>query len=173
VAQQPLVGQGLLINEASRSHSGTPHAVGLLWTSDQPEAETSTWQHTTLKKRQTSPEGFEPAIPTSERPQTYALDRTATEVGVRLSLFWLNWNKSNGQAYFPGTSIRISTFISSETFLMMWKVFQVSFVENKGRKEEVLIKWKICMFTSWRQNQWAIPLADRISENDTQEYREP
>jgi len=25
-----------------RSHSGTPHLSGLLWTSDQPEAETST-----------------------------------------------------------------------------------------------------------------------------------
>jgi len=32
---------------ASRSHSDTPHSVGLLWTSDKPDAETSTWQHTT------------------------------------------------------------------------------------------------------------------------------
>jgi hypothetical protein len=48
VAQQPLVGQGLLIIEASRSHSDTPHSVGLLWTGDQPDTETSTWQHTTL-----------------------------------------------------------------------------------------------------------------------------
>jgi hypothetical protein len=43
MAQQPLVGQGLIIIiEASRSHSDTPHSVGLLWTSDQPDAETST-----------------------------------------------------------------------------------------------------------------------------------
>jgi hypothetical protein len=42
MAQQPLVGQGLLIIEASRSHSDTPHSVGLLWTSDQSVAETST-----------------------------------------------------------------------------------------------------------------------------------
>ena len=42
MAQQPLVGQGLLIIEASRSHSDTSHSVGLLWTSDQPVAETST-----------------------------------------------------------------------------------------------------------------------------------
>ena len=27
------------------------------------------------------PEGFEPAIPTSKRPQTYTLDRAATEIG--------------------------------------------------------------------------------------------
>jgi hypothetical protein len=41
-ARQPLGGLGLLIIEASRSHSDTPHSVGLLWTSDQPVAETST-----------------------------------------------------------------------------------------------------------------------------------
>jgi hypothetical protein len=43
-----VVGLGLLIIEASWSHSDTPHSVGPLWTSDQPDAETSTWQHTTL-----------------------------------------------------------------------------------------------------------------------------
>jgi hypothetical protein len=36
------VGQSLLIVEASRSHSETPHSVGLLWRSDQPDAITST-----------------------------------------------------------------------------------------------------------------------------------
>jgi len=48
MAQQPIVGQGLLIIEASRSHSDTPQSVGLLWTSDKPDAETCTSQHTTL-----------------------------------------------------------------------------------------------------------------------------
>ena len=42
------VGQGLLIVEDSRSHSDTPHSVWLLWTSDRPVAETSTWQNTTF-----------------------------------------------------------------------------------------------------------------------------
>ena len=50
MAQQPLVGQGLLIIEASRSHSDTPHSVRLLWTSDRTVAETSTWQHTTITR---------------------------------------------------------------------------------------------------------------------------
>ena len=46
MARQPLVGQGLINIEASRSHFlDTPHSVGLLWTSDQPDAETSTWKH--------------------------------------------------------------------------------------------------------------------------------
>jgi len=57
MAQRPLVGQGLIIIiiiiiiiEASRSHSDTPQSVGLLWTSDQPDPETSTSQHTTLTR---------------------------------------------------------------------------------------------------------------------------
>ena len=48
MAQVPLAGQGLLIIKASRSHSDTPHTVGRLWTSNQPDAETSlpdTTQH--------------------------------------------------------------------------------------------------------------------------------
>ena len=48
MVQQPLAGQGLVICEDSRSHSVTPHSVGLLWTSDQPDAETSTLQSITL-----------------------------------------------------------------------------------------------------------------------------
>ena len=72
--QQLLVGQGPLI-EASLSQS-----VGLLWTTARPNEETSTWQHKTLNKRQTSTPsaGFEAAIPASERgckptPQTARL----------------------------------------------------------------------------------------------------
>ena len=40
MAQQPLVGQSLLVIEAS--HSDAPHSIELLWTSDRPVAETST-----------------------------------------------------------------------------------------------------------------------------------
>jgi len=48
MAQKPPVGQGLHIIGASWLH--TPHSVGLLCTSDQPDAQTSTWQHTTLTR---------------------------------------------------------------------------------------------------------------------------
>jgi hypothetical protein len=48
--QQLLVVHGLLITEASRSHSDASRSVGLLCKSDQPDAETSTWQHTTLTR---------------------------------------------------------------------------------------------------------------------------
>ena len=39
------------------------------------------------------PVGFEPTIPASERPQTYALDRAATETGYNLkymSLYFMH-----------------------------------------------------------------------------------
>ena len=49
MAQQPM-GQGLLIIEASRSHSDTSHSVGLLWISDQPDLELCLTTHNTQKK---------------------------------------------------------------------------------------------------------------------------
>ena len=49
MTQQPSVNQGHLIIEVSRPHSDTPHSEGLFWTSDQPDAEISTSQYTTLK----------------------------------------------------------------------------------------------------------------------------
>ena len=48
--RQPLLTQGRLIVEASRSHSDTPHSVGLLCKGDQPDAGTSTCQNTTLTR---------------------------------------------------------------------------------------------------------------------------
>ena len=48
MAQQPLVGQGLLIMEAAPSHSQTRHSVGRLWMSDQPDAQASICQKITF-----------------------------------------------------------------------------------------------------------------------------
>jgi hypothetical protein len=68
IPQQPPVGQGLPIIVASRSHSDTPHSVGLFGTSEQPDTEISTCQHSTLTRDKASmlPAGFEPAIPASK-----------------------------------------------------------------------------------------------------------
>jgi hypothetical protein len=41
MAQKLLLDEGIFIIAALRSHSDTPHSVGSLWTSDQPDAETS------------------------------------------------------------------------------------------------------------------------------------
>ena len=48
MARPTPVGRHRLNIESSRSHSDAPRSVGLLWTGDQPDAETSTWQNTTL-----------------------------------------------------------------------------------------------------------------------------
>ena len=50
MAQQPPVGQGLFTVEAARLDSDTAHSVEILWTSNQPDAETSTLQLTTLTR---------------------------------------------------------------------------------------------------------------------------
>jgi hypothetical protein len=59
--------------------------VGLLWMNDQPVAKPlPTQDNTTYKhKGQTSmpSAGFEPTIPATKCPQTYTLNRAATEVG--------------------------------------------------------------------------------------------
>jgi hypothetical protein len=93
LAQQPQLGQGLLIIEASRSHS-----VGLLWTSDQPDEQTYTWQtHKDSQKTHFHPTlpsmVFEPAIPASELLQTHALDRAAT--GIATNLIYLLITNTN------------------------------------------------------------------------------
>jgi hypothetical protein len=56
MARQPLGGLGRLFFRGFTitQFLDTPHSVGLLWTRDQLVADTSTWQHTTLTKRQTS-----------------------------------------------------------------------------------------------------------------------
>jgi hypothetical protein len=57
--------------------------MALLWTSDQPLAQAAINTTHSKHNRQTSmlTAGFETAIPVSERPQTYALDRAATGFG--------------------------------------------------------------------------------------------
>ena len=58
MAEPLLVDQDFFIIEASRSDSDTPHSVGLLWTSDQPDAKTT---HNTHKGH--TPGGIRTRIP--------------------------------------------------------------------------------------------------------------
>jgi hypothetical protein len=83
IHSQALIVQGgplAFLFRVSWSHT-YKHTVGLLWTSDQPVAEASTY--TGQHRRQTNmpSAGFEPAIPATKRPQTYALDRASIEAG--------------------------------------------------------------------------------------------
>ena len=78
MAQQPPVGQGLLIIEASRTHSDTPHSVGLFWTRDRPDPETSTWQHASLRW------GRHPCPREDSNPQSQQVSgRKPTQLTVR------------------------------------------------------------------------------------------
>ena len=86
MAQQPLVGQGLLINEASRSYSDTTHSLGRTpqdeWSARRRDLYLTT--HNTHKRyRPMLPAGFEHAIPAGERPQTHDLNRAATVIGFK------------------------------------------------------------------------------------------
>jgi hypothetical protein len=72
----PLVGQGFLIVEASWSHADTPHSVGLIWASDRPDAETSTFTTQTLTIDR------HPCPRRDWNPQTHASDRAATGIGT-------------------------------------------------------------------------------------------
>jgi len=78
-----------LVVKTAWSHSDTPHSIWLLWKGDQPEAETSTWQHTALTRdmHQLPPVEFEPAIPETIRKQTHTLHRAATGIGEYLTYF--------------------------------------------------------------------------------------
>ena len=72
-----------LSHSVRHTHTHTyTHLAELLWTSDRPVAETYTLQHN-IYKRQTSmaSAGIEPAVPTSEWLQSYAIDRAAPRIG--------------------------------------------------------------------------------------------
>jgi hypothetical protein len=82
---EPIPGHGLPLRGAPRSHSDTPASVGLLWTREEPKAETSIWQHTTLTTETSMPPSrHEPTIPESERPQTPHLDRAGPRSVLRV-----------------------------------------------------------------------------------------
>jgi len=89
----------LLVVEILRSHWHTPHSVGHLWLSDQPDAETSSYKRYKYVMRQTSipPAGFEPAIRASEQMQTHALDRGATVISSHFTQ--AGWKQVTCQTY--------------------------------------------------------------------------
>jgi hypothetical protein len=82
VTQQPNSSLSRLVVKVPKSNKirHTPHPLGLLWTSDQPVAETATYTTCNKHKRRTSmpSAGFGPAIPTTERRQTCVIELTAT-----------------------------------------------------------------------------------------------
>jgi hypothetical protein len=80
MAQQPLVDQGLLITEPSRSHTHT-HTFGRI-PLDEWSARCIDLYLTTHNTHCMKPAGFEPTIPASNWPHTHALDRAAIGIGI-------------------------------------------------------------------------------------------
>ena len=94
MAQQPLVSQGLLTIEASRLHSDTPQSVGLLWTSHQPDAETTTWQFTKLTRDVDAPDviwtrnpGKRAAADPRLTPRGH-WDQHAQQIPMNITIYW-------------------------------------------------------------------------------------
>jgi len=84
----PLVGQGLLTIEGSRSHSDTVHSIALFRTSDQLVAETSTWQHTTLT-RDRLPWPRRDSNPPSQQARSHSpTTQTARPLGSAVKNLW-------------------------------------------------------------------------------------
>jgi hypothetical protein len=86
MAQQPLMGQGLLIIEASQSLSVRHTTVGRTpldeWSARRRPLPDNTqhWQETDIHAFC----GIQPTVPATERPQTHASDRSATGIGLIL-----------------------------------------------------------------------------------------
>jgi hypothetical protein len=83
MARQPLVGQGPLIVEISRSHSDTPHwydSSGRVISPTQRPLPNNT-QHSQETDIH-APARFEPTFPASERPQTHALDSATAGIDL-------------------------------------------------------------------------------------------
>jgi hypothetical protein len=95
--------------------------------------------------------GFEPAIPASERPQTHALDRTATGIGLLIiTLKYLNTssmyvkrlrfvfhksanNEANNDNWFPFCILSIYFF----------SCLVIIFLSSRWTLEQITIKWRV------------------------------
>jgi hypothetical protein len=88
MTRQLLVGQSLLITEASQSHSVTHFTLGKIRPDKWSALRWNLYMtgHN-IQKRQISipPERFEPTIPVSDRPQASVLHRAATGIGLQIT----------------------------------------------------------------------------------------
>ena len=83
-SQQPNAGQGRLILEVSGSRPTVGRNPLDEWSAHRRGLCLKT--HNTYKRDLLSPAEFEPAIPASDRPQSLALDRSATGIGGYLDI---------------------------------------------------------------------------------------
>ena len=90
------------------TQNDAPQSVGLLWAGDQPDAQTTIWQHTTLTTDRT------PCLRWDSNPQSQqASGRRPTPYTVR----------PLGPAFFNHSSFYISLYVNYSHFI--WKICQV------------------------------------------------
>jgi hypothetical protein len=146
----------LLVHSRSRgflifrliTHKHTPHSVGPLWTRNRPVEETSTWQHKHCT-RQTSkpPVGFEPTLPTSARPQTYALDRAVTGID-RYNLYLVNLCQGGPLEGWAAAGLRLpqKPKFKKHSLWMIWyqKFYMISPSAEMSRKNQLMTRTLEC-----------------------------
>jgi hypothetical protein len=137
MVQQRPVDKHLLIIEDSRSHSGTPDAIGLLWTSDQPVSETSTWQHTTLTR-------YKHSCPRRDsNPQSQqASGRTPTP--------WTVWPLGSAQVSFPIYIIdgkgEIKLLLLYRHYNTLWVLSRSTIILHESLSSTLLFQFLIFIF---------------------------
>jgi hypothetical protein len=109
------VQRGLVLHLITHVHTHTHthrNSVGFPWVKDRPIVEYSTCTTHNTHNRQIAMHlaEFEPAIPTSKRTQTHALDRAANGIGAFLSFRMSLYTEEGNSSYFLGhTEILLST----------------------------------------------------------------
>ena len=106
----------------THTHTHT-YSIGLLWTSDKLLSEAASCQKHYKHKRRTSmpSAGFEFLIPAIKRPQTYALDRTATGFGP---VWW------HGRIVGVRSSVRIAYVLNFAVVKYFVGLIMKSFLNN-------------------------------------------
>jgi len=148
--QQHRMGQNPVTIQAARSHSDTRHSVGLLWTSDQPDAETSTWQHTTLTRdRQPCPRRH--SNPRSQQPSGRRLRGLNTHLGSTCRTGYF----SNGREGFVSYSWNSSRLYCKNIPILKRLGLNNSTIEwrshldsNRGKPRDGTTKERSVYFTS-------------------------
>ena len=121
-------------------------SLGLLWMSENPEAETTTWQHTTLTWdiQPCPPVGYEPTIPASKWPQPHALDRATTGMGSgKYLLNYISYLKDDSEIpreFIPFETTRIDYF---QCCIVLWY-----------SKTNVYMVYIICVHTNKAISAW-------------------
>jgi hypothetical protein len=182
MVQQPIVGRGLLIIEASQSRTDTPLLAGLLWTSDQPIAETSTWQHTTLTTDRRPCPSWDSNLQSQKASSFRPMPCTMHPLGLAWSesvnsLFWIlqcfyiwTWvvrvciiNISSVMAFNSLLLFRYATRMHYfQCFFLHWSVTWGSSEVMLNHQIIVVCPWSLCAFYQhgtvlqllWAERNW-------------------